>query len=829
MSIENPQPNKADILREELAKMDKMLAEGLGELDALKQQVGANKSANTEQKEKEKSMPKFDTTAVAEKIKETLEKYPGMTEQEQKEKALKILLEEKAEFQKNLIENENWLKKSLRNTEKWWKNLDKTRKGKLAKVAISAGLIGAATVGIGMGTGILPSSFWSGGIRIMSRVGVATGLNMALTSENGRKILEKFKKEEEEKKVGDIVTIEGKKYIILKEKIENNETGYEVARDGFIITKDSPRVENKKIGDIIILRDGTENKITGEYTDKKYGEVYSIVETTGEFISKENLQKAEKGLLKKIFNAGNLKYAALIGGASVGFVLGGWMVAGVGVAGFALKEYLNYSAKRKVEELEKKKGDMSLENIPLDINDLAAHLNNFVKEYDDLVSELESSNRIKSIFSGAITIGTGLGTMAAAQSYHAQENNTTSEDNTQNEKLNNGSKDPTPSPTKSPTTETTPLPVKTATPVPNSTSTPPAQTEQPPVLPKAPIITESKVDNFVNEGITIKNSQGGIAAIKSLQAQLQAEYPGQTAPQPIKDFIDADPTKKAMELGFYDPNNKTGAESALIQKGTIFKLDEKGELVFGTPDKNGDVAEWKTKYGGKMFDADQYRNTSKTSNVVMEERSESETVQSVEADKTESEVVEPDKKESAKETEQPLSNKPTQKIEEIPKPKPETQDDIKERIKAKIDDSENPKNKSQSLEDETNNEQTSSEEVLNRNPQLRENFEKNEYNLNDEQFKAANTTFERVKAQNPDEWEYDKDAAAKNYVGAKTKTSTVQYLDKLQEVSGLKPKVAAVIGVERDETVAKYAARTIQKIAKDGNLDKIDSFKPETK
>ncbi len=155
-------------------------------------------------------------------------------------------------------------------------------------------------------------------------------------------------------------------------------------------------------------------------------------------------------------------------------------------------------------------------------------------------------------------------------------------------------------------------------------------------------------------------------------------------------------------------------------------------------------------------------------------------------------------------------------------------DKVKIRIENTIDTNNTSSNRS--LESQTQNQPIPKEEILNRNPQLKQNwalFEKNEYNLNEEQLKSANATYEQVRNTNPDEWEYDKNAAAKNYVGASTKTATVQYLDKLQETSGLKPKVSAVLDTERDETVEKYAARTIQKISKDGNLDKIDSFKPK--
>jgi hypothetical protein len=128
------------------------------------------------------------------------------------------------------------------------------------------------------------------------------------------------------------------------------------------------------------------------------------------------------------------------------------------------------------------------------------------------------------------------------------------------------------------------------------TSQSPGATDNAPKTPGVP------VEGFVNQGIKIERG-GAIQAIKDLQEQLKIENPNiDKAPQGIQDFVKANPTQKAIELGFYDPTKE--AESALIQKGSILKFDSKGNILFGKPGADGNIAPLEDKYSGKMLDSD---------------------------------------------------------------------------------------------------------------------------------------------------------------------------------------------------------------------------------
>lgn len=109
------------------------------------------------------------------------------------------------------------------------------------------------------------------------------------------------------------------------------------------------------------------------------------------------------------------------------------------------------------------------------------------------------------------------------------------------------------------------------------------------------------------------SSRGGIQTILDMKAQIHNEYPDITkAPESVQEFMHSDATHEAIKLGLYDPNNPNGAESSMIDKGSILGFDQKGDLYLrdshtGQSEflmQSKDGAETITKFDGKMFDSD---------------------------------------------------------------------------------------------------------------------------------------------------------------------------------------------------------------------------------
>lgn len=123
--------------------------------------------------------------------------------------------------------------------------------------------------------------------------------------------------------------------------------------------------------------------------------------------------------------------------------------------------------------------------------------------------------------------------------------------------------------------------------------------------PEAPTPGATPEIKFVNEGIKFENGKGGIQGILDLKEQIRTQYNGDysKAPENVQNFMDTDATKQAIKLGFFDPNNSDGKESARIMAGSILKFDEHGNLLFGKPDTSGNIPVLE-KYHGTMFDSD---------------------------------------------------------------------------------------------------------------------------------------------------------------------------------------------------------------------------------
>ncbi|MFA6586113.1 MAG: hypothetical protein WCS86_03055 [Candidatus Paceibacterota bacterium] len=108
-----------------------------------------------------------------------------------------MFLQAKDNLQKKTAESYSWTRKkcskAYTKTQELWKSLDDTFIGRTEKVAVSAALIGATTLFTGSGLGWVSMS--SIGTKLGQRMLLATGLNMALTSNLPGKLFGKSKKE----------------------------------------------------------------------------------------------------------------------------------------------------------------------------------------------------------------------------------------------------------------------------------------------------------------------------------------------------------------------------------------------------------------------------------------------------------------------------------------------------------------------------------------------------------------------------------------------------------------------------------------------------------
>src|SRR3989338_3602216 len=123
---------------------------------------------------------------VAERIRRRIREEEGrrgtLTAEEKQAVARVIFLQSKEERQQAELESSGKISKALEKTGKWWsEDLEKSNRGKWAKVVISSALIGSTTLaGAAIFCIIPPPSGISR--RLLLRVGMATGLNMLMTS-----------------------------------------------------------------------------------------------------------------------------------------------------------------------------------------------------------------------------------------------------------------------------------------------------------------------------------------------------------------------------------------------------------------------------------------------------------------------------------------------------------------------------------------------------------------------------------------------------------------------------------------------------------------------
>lgn len=115
------------------------------------------------------------------------------------------------------------------------------------------------------------------------------------------------------------------------------------------------------------------------------------------------------------------------------------------------------------------------------------------------------------------------------------------------------------------------------------------------------------------------SSRGAIQTIENLKIKIHADYPDLSrAPHSIQEFMKTNSTQEAIKLGFYDPNNPSGAESAMLVKGSTLGFDEHGNLSdhdIRTGQTHTIIHEQNSletikKYDGKMIDSDHSGDTS---------------------------------------------------------------------------------------------------------------------------------------------------------------------------------------------------------------------------
>lgn len=506
---------------------------------------------------------KFDVQKVSEEINQKIteiEKQKGtlLTPEEKQNMALEMFLKTKENFQKETIENHGWLKRHLEKSQEWWKNLDDSRWGKVTKVAMSTAFLGSTTLLSGSVLGIAPSGSFVN--KLASRIGIATGLNMAITSNLTGKFLSAFKKE-----------------------------------------------------------GGSEG---------------------------------EEGKFKKLINKVGIGNIASIGGIGTSFILSGGTVALVGAGGFVARKAFNAYFDKKIKEAEEYKQDSSKYLQNFDINTLEKGLSSFESQYSQATKEIEKYKRWRGVLNGAATIGVGLGTMAVMHHNIDEKINETKSTNfkgTQEEWMkkiipekNIGAADKLTHEFDKFKTPLNSEGIEVKVSGPNEQT---AQEWMEQTLPKKNVDAVSKLteefkgfegpsgseENIggkgsgssqqIIEGLKQKieekiefSSKGAIQTIENLKAQIHHDYPDiSKAPHSVQEFVKTDSVKEAIKLGFYNPDNPSGTESASIMKGSTLEFDKNGNLLFHDM-KTGEShtlineqndTETIEKYHGKMFDSDQ--------------------------------------------------------------------------------------------------------------------------------------------------------------------------------------------------------------------------------
>lgn len=417
------------------------------------------------------------------------------------------------EREKNKIESAGRFKKAIIGTQKWWdeklewkidpKTGEKkpNKIGKAAKVVMGAAFLGSATIGGAWLMGVPPSTLGVAS-RLGIRIGMATGINMAVTygvfEKAGKKIsgfINKFRKEDKpSSKIGKVL------------KVMNLENSLMLGGIGISLLISGPLVAGIVAG--------------GIYGRKKLGGLLS-----------EKAKKSEKELadLKKLF----------------------------------------------VEEVEK--DGYTPADIYHNINGIG---DNYDKMTEKLAKRIKRLKRAKTIINGAMTIGSGIATMTvlSAEVEHDKE------------VISNASKD--------------------------------AHGEQEEVTDAVKTIgakgkaMEDAVENLQlkleSTSVEFEHGEGAIKTIESLKEKILENYGGDIskAPLSIQEIYNSNPTEEAIKLGFFNPSDPSGAESASIPEGSTLSFDRNGNLVFHNAENGTDQTlingrgEMVDKYNDKFIDSD---------------------------------------------------------------------------------------------------------------------------------------------------------------------------------------------------------------------------------
>jgi hypothetical protein len=106
--------------------------------------------------------------------------------------------------------------------------------------------------------------------------------------------------------------------------------------------------------------------------------------------------------------------------------------------------------------------------------------------------------------------------------------------------------------------------------------------------------------------ITVEfSSRGGIQTVLDMKEAIHHRYPViSKAPAELQEFVKTDATHEAIKLGFYNPNDPSGAESINVEHGSTLTFDKKGLSMHDIRTGENQVYGSEHKFEGKMFDSD---------------------------------------------------------------------------------------------------------------------------------------------------------------------------------------------------------------------------------
>ncbi len=126
----------------------------------------------------------------------------------------------------------------------------------------------------------------------------------------------------------------------------------------------------------------------------------------------------------------------------------------------------------------------------------------------------------------------------------------------------------------------------------------------------APVIDKDNLQHgpitTLEKPITVEfSSRGGIQTVLDMKGAIHHQYPDiSKAPAELQEFVKANATQEAIKLGFYNPNDPSGAESINVQHGSTLTFGEKGLSMHDIRTGENQVYSSEHKFEGKMFDSD---------------------------------------------------------------------------------------------------------------------------------------------------------------------------------------------------------------------------------